>query len=117
MKKEEIRKIVKKHHNCYLHVDCVQALGKMDIDLKDIDLASFSAHKINGLKGSGFLVVRQHVQMAELISGGQQENHLRGGTANSPANIVLARTIRLALEKESSRGTGSECCTMLFMKL
>ena len=99
----EIREIVKKHHNCYLHVDCVQALGKMDIDLKDVDLASFSAHKINGLKGSGFLVAKQHVQMAELISGGQQENHLRGGTANSPANIVLARTVRLALEKREQQ--------------
>ncbi len=101
---DEIRETVKKHHNCYLHVDCVQALGKQDIDLKDVDLASFSAHKINGLKGSGFLVAKQHVQLAELISGGQQENHLRGGTANSPANIVLAKTVRLALEKRQQQG-------------
>ncbi len=95
---DEIKQIVKKYRNCYLHVDCVQALGKMDIDLKDIDLASFSAHKINGLKGSGFLVKKQHIDIAPLISGGQQENHLRGGTNNSPTNMVLAKTIRLALE-------------------
>jgi len=97
---KEIKAVVKKHHNCYLHIDCVQALAKNEIDLSDVDLASFSAHKINGLKGSGFLMARQHVQLAEVISGGQQENHLRGGTANSPANMVLAKTMRIALEKQ-----------------
>jgi len=94
----EIKKIVRKHHNTYLHVDCVQALGKEKIDLTDIDLASFSAHKIYGLKGSGFLIKKDHVQLVPLISGGQQENHLRGGTANAPANIVLGKTLRLALQ-------------------
>jgi len=95
---EEIKQIVRKYHNCYLHVDCVQAFGKMNIDLKDVDLASFSAHKIFGLKGSGFLMKKQHVDIAEVISGGQQEGHIRGGTANSPTNIVLGKTVRLAYE-------------------
>ncbi len=100
---EEIKKIVKKKPNCYLHVDCVQALGKLNLDFTDIDMASFSAHKIYGLKGSGFLMKKQHVQIAPLISGGQQENHLRGGTANSPSNIVLGKTVRLALEDLDSK--------------
>ena len=95
---DEVKKIVRKHHNTYLHVDCVQALGKMEIDLKDIDLASFSAHKINGLKGAGLLMKKQHVMMAELISAGQQENHLRGGTSNACTNILWGKTLRLALD-------------------
>ena len=95
---DAVKKNVRSYRNAYLHVDCVQALGKIAIDLQDIDLASFSAHKINGLKGSGFLVKKQHVQLAEVISGGQQEFHLRGGTANACSNIVLAKTLRLALE-------------------
>ena len=52
---EEIKQIVKKYDKIKLHFDMVQALGKLPIDLTDVDLASFSAHKIYGLKGSGLL--------------------------------------------------------------
>ncbi len=96
---EKIKEIVKKS-KAVLHVDCVQALGKLDLDLKNIDCASFSAHKINGLKGSGLLIKKQHIKMLPLINGGQQEMGLRGGTANAAANIVWAKTLRLALEKQ-----------------
>ncbi len=95
---DEIKKAVRKFPNCYLHCDCVQAIGKTDFDLTDIDLASISAHKIYGLKGSGVLIKKQHVQIAEIISGGKQEYHLRGGTSNAAANIVFFKTLRLALE-------------------
>ncbi len=98
---EEIKKIVKNYHNCYFHSDCVQALGKMEIDLSDIDLATFSAHKIYGLKGSGILVKRNHVQIAPVISGGQQESGLRGGTLNSPACILFGKTMRLAFQQQN----------------
>ena len=95
-----IKKIVKKQSHAYFHCDITQALGKTDVDLEDIDLASFSAHKIHGLKGSGVLVRKRHVEMEALISGGQQEFSLRGGTSNAPVNIVLAKTLRKALEKQ-----------------
>ncbi len=95
---DEVKKIVRRYPNCYLHVDCVQALGKMPLDFTDIDMASFSAHKIHGLKGSGILLKKQHVQLVPLISGGQQEGRLRGGTANAPANMVWGKTLRLAME-------------------
>ncbi len=95
---DEIKRIVRKFPNCYLHCDCVQAVGKIDFDLSDIDMASISAHKIYGLKGSGVLIKKQHVQIAEIISGGQQEYHLRGGTSNAAVNIVFSKTLRLALE-------------------
>ncbi|MFQ6791713.1 MAG: cysteine desulfurase family protein [Thomasclavelia sp.] len=95
---EEIKKIVKKHHKVKLHFDMVQALGKLPIDLTDVDLASFSAHKIYGLKGSGLLFKSHKTTIVPLINGGQQEYGLRGGTSNACTNIVFAKTLRLALE-------------------
>lgn len=95
---ESIAEVVKKHHGSYFHSDITQGLAKVNIDLSNVDMASFSAHKIHGLKGSGALIRKQHVPLVPIISGGQQEYSLRGGTSNSLANIVLAKTIRIALE-------------------
>lgn len=95
---EEIKSLLKKYELIKFHVDMVQALGKIPIDLNDIDCASFSAHKINGLKGSGILYKNHHTAIVPLINGGQQEFSLRGGTSNACTNIVLAKTLRLALE-------------------
>ena len=97
---DEIKQFIQKNTHALLHVDCVQALGKMPIDLKDIDMASFSAHKIHGLKGSGVLFCRQHVDLMPLICGGQQEFGRRGGTENALVNLMFAKTLRLALENQ-----------------
>lgn len=94
----EIGKIVKKHPGTYFHTDITQAIGKVNVDLTNVDMASFSAHKIHGLKGSGVLFRRIHINLSPLISGGQQEFSIRGGTSNALVNIVLAKTLRLALE-------------------
>lgn len=95
-----IKEIVKKHNGTYFHTDITQGFGKLPLDLSDIDMASFSAHKIHGLKGSGVLVKKRHVELLPLISGGQQEFGVRGGTSNALVNIVLAKTIRIALESK-----------------
>ncbi|MBO7698947.1 MAG: aminotransferase class V-fold PLP-dependent enzyme, partial [Erysipelotrichaceae bacterium] len=97
---EAIAEIVKKHSGTYFHTDITQGVGKVDIDLKNIDMASFSAHKIHGLKGSGVLIKKEFVNLLPLISGGQQELGIRGGTSNALANIVLAKTLRIALENK-----------------
>jgi len=97
---DEIKKIVKANPGTYFHSDITQAIGKIDVDLKDIDMASFSAHKIHGLKGSGVLYKKRHIEMLPLISGGQQEFGIRGGTSNACVNIVMAKTLRLALENK-----------------
>lgn len=86
---------------CKVHADCVQSFCKIDIPFKDLDLVSVSAHKIHGLKGSGMLIKKKNTVLRPIIQGGQQEQGLRGGTENAPANIVLAKTIRLAKEKQS----------------
>lgn len=95
---EEIKRLLKDYPLVKFHVDMVQALGKIKIDLNGIDCASFSAHKINGLKGSGLLFKRKSTTIVPLINGGQQEYGLRGGTSNACTHIVLAKTLRLALE-------------------
>ncbi len=97
---DEIKTYVKRNSRALMHVDCVQALGKIPISLKDIDLASFSAHKIHGLKGSGVLFCRQHLDLMPLICGGQQEFGRRGGTENALVNLMFAKTLRLALENQ-----------------
>lgn len=66
------------------HTDAVQMLGKSQIDLKawGVDYASFSAHKVSALKGSGALYIRKNAPFESLILGGGQERHRRGGTEN-----------------------------------
>lgn len=96
----EWTKVVKDNCKAFTHSDMVQALGNINIDFSNLDMATFSAHKINGVKGSGFLLIREHINMIPLFSGGDQEYGLRPGTENSPANIVLAKTVRIALENQ-----------------
>ena len=94
----ELAEIVKKRSRAYFHCDMTQAIGKTKVSFDNIDLASMSAHKIEGLKGSGILVKKMHVPMEALICGGEQEYGFRGGTSNAPLNMMFARTLRLALE-------------------
>ena len=95
---DEIANYVKKHTHAYMHVDMTQAIGKVAVDFKNIDLASISAHKLEGLKGSGILVKKVHVPFVPLINGGEQEYGIRGGTSNACVNMVFAKTLRFALE-------------------
>lgn len=98
---EEIAEIVKKKSHAYMHVDLTQSIGKVPVDLKYIDLASISAHKLEGLKGSGILIKKKHVPFEPVINGGEQEQGFRGGTSNACVNMVFAKTLRLALENSS----------------
>ena len=68
------------------HSDCVQSLGKIPVDVRDmgVDLASFSAHKIHGLKGCGALYIRNGLHIPPFIFGGGQEKGYRSGTENMP---------------------------------
>ncbi len=94
----EISEYVKKHSHAYMHVDLTQSIGKVPLDLSNVDLASISAHKLEGLKGSGILMKKSFVPFVPLINGGEQEYGLRGGTSNAPTDMVFAKTLRLALE-------------------
>lgn len=94
----EIASYVRHSTHAYMHVDLTQAVGKVKLDLSNVDLASISAHKLEGLKGSGILMRRKHVPFVPLINGGEQEFGLRGGTANAVTDMMFAKTLRLALE-------------------
>lgn len=81
-----IKEMVAQAHavGAFFHTDAVQAFGKMPLNLKDlnVDFASFSAHKVNALKGSGFIFSKKGSPLIPLILGGGQERHRRGGTEN-----------------------------------
>lgn len=76
--------IKKRNYNTVFHSDAVQALGKIPIDVKQInvDILSISSHKINGPKGIGALYVKKGICLEPIIFGGGQELNLRSGTEN-----------------------------------
>lgn len=98
---KELSELVKKRDpNIIFHTDATQFIGKLPINLQDefqnIDLLSFSGHKIHGPKGIGGLFIREGIKLAPLLYGGQQENGLRSGTENVPGIIGLAKACELA---------------------
>lgn len=84
---EEIaRKAKAKNENVRIHVDGVQAFGKIPLlpERWGIDFLVLSAHKLHGPKGVGAIYVRKGCRLAPLFGGGQQEGGLRSGTENVP---------------------------------
>lgn len=81
-----IKAMVEKAHavGAYFHSDLVQALGKFPFQLDElnVDLASFSSHKVYALKGTGLLYVKKGTPLKTLIDGGAQERYRRAGTEN-----------------------------------
>lgn len=94
---EEIGKLLK-NYNCYFHVDATQSIGKVNINFENVDLISFSAHKIFGLKGIGCLIKKEHIDITPQISGGKSTTIYRSGTPALPLIVSLAKALRLALE-------------------
>ena len=76
-------------------VDCVQAIGKLDMNLSDttIDYATISGHKIYAPKGIGLLYVREGSPLVPLLAGGGQEHGARGGTENLPGVADIAAVL------------------------
>ena len=86
-----------KRKGVLFHTDASQSFGKLDINVKNmnIDLLSASSHKIGGPKGCGFLYVREGINISPLIFGGGQERGLRGGTENVPAIVGFSMALEL----------------------
>src|SRR5699024_3993351 len=80
-----------KKHQIHFHCDAVQGIGKLNIDLEDlnVDTISISAHKIYGPKGVGCLYIRNPNKHFPLIYGGSQEKGLRAGTENVAGIVGL----------------------------
>jgi len=93
---EKIGKIAKEH--CIIfHTDAVQAVGKVPIDVKklNIDLLALSSHKIYGPKGVGALYVRNGVKLQTIAHGGGHEKGLRSSTYNTPGIVGLGKACEL----------------------
>ena len=94
---EEIGNILKKYPKIFFHVDATQAIGKINIDFTNIDLVSMSAHKFYGLKGSGILICKEHVELVPLMHGGGSLSVYRSGTLDLPGLVAFSKALRLAL--------------------
>ncbi len=93
-----LRQIIKKENpNTLFHSDITQAIGKVSVNLHDVDLASMSGHKIFGPKGIGFLFKKDNVHLTPLIHGSGKFTDLRGGTPPLPLIVALSKAIRIAL--------------------
>ncbi len=95
---EEIGKIVREHSDAVFHVDGVQAVGKIPIDLKnlEVDLFALSGHKLHAPQGIGALYIRDGVKLPPFIIGGSQERGRRGGTSAVPNIVGLGAACELA---------------------
>jgi len=96
---KEISKICKEKQIPF-HSDAVQAVGKMPIDVRDLELSamSISSHKLNGPKGIGAIYIKKGIKIEPLILGGGQENGIRSGTENVASIVGFGKACELAKE-------------------
>jgi len=87
------------------HTDATQSVGKLSIDLRDsfknVDLLSFSGHKLHAPKGIGALFIRRGTPCRPYLLGGHQEDGRRAGTENVAFIVGLARALELAMENRN----------------
>lgn len=96
---EEIGAFLKEYApKCFFHVDMTQSVGKKEIDLTNVDLASFSGHKIYGMKGIGALIKKEKIELVPLIHGGKSTTIYRSGTPMLPLIVSLSKALRLISE-------------------
>ncbi|MGH9197575.1 MAG: cysteine desulfurase family protein, partial [Acidimicrobiia bacterium] len=102
----EAVRIVREASRALIHSDTVQGLGKIPVDVAalDVDLASFSAHKIGGPKGVGALYVRRQTPLETLTHGGGQERDLRSGTPNVSGVVGFGVAAELATSDVDAEG-------------
>lgn len=98
----EIAKIAH-DHNVLFHSDMVQGVGLYNIDLSNVDLASFSGHKFGAIKGTGILYKKAGIDIEPILKGGGQENGLRSGTENVLGALDMADCLRYTIDKWNSK--------------
>lgn len=101
---EEIGRICRSR-KIYLHTDAVQSFTKTKLDVKrfNVDLASFSAHKLHGPKGIGALYVRKGTDFEAFLHGGHQEGGRRAGTENIPAIAGFGKAVEISNETDLTK--------------
>ena len=92
-----VRQVIRKNNeNCILHSDMTQAIGKVNINVNDVDLATISSHKIYGPKGIGLLYKTRGLVLTPLLYG--HDDSLVPGTPPLPLIVSFAKALRLALK-------------------
>lgn len=85
------------------HVDAVQALAKVATEVylpERVDFATFSSHKFHGLRGVGFVYIKEGKKITPLLTGGGQEKEMRSTTENVAGIAATAKALRLAMENQ-----------------
>jgi cysteine desulfurase len=104
---QDVAAIAAKTHKvgALLHCDAVQAAGKVEVDFRarGADLMTLSAHKLNGPRGVGALVMDRRVDLKPLVHGGGQEQGLRGGTENLAGIVGFGKAAELAAHELKQR--------------
>lgn len=101
---QNLARITREHSGALFHTDAAQTVGKIPLSVKelDVDLMTFSAHKIYGPKGIGALYVapRQHkIKLFPLLHGGGHESGMRSGTLNVAGIVGFAKAVELAIKE------------------
>ena len=87
------------------HVDAVQALAKVATEVylpERVDFATFSSHKFHGLRGVGFVYIKEDKKITPLLTGGGQEKEMRSTTENVAGIAATAKALRLAMENQEA---------------
>jgi len=97
---QEIGRIVHENSEAAFHVDGVQAVGKIPINLENVDLFALSGHKLHAPQGIGALYIRKGISLSPMIIGGGQEQGRRAGTSAVPNIVGFGAACRLAREDD-----------------
>lgn len=111
---------IAKNKGILFHTDAVQAVGKIPVDVKDLDVdfLSMSAHKIYGPKGVGATYIRKGIKIDPLIHGGHHEKNRRAGTENVPGIVGFGKAAELAQEElETERKRLTELRDILYHEI
>ncbi len=106
---EEIGALLREKEVAF-HTDAVQVYGLLPLTMKTlpVDMLSVSSHKINGPKGTGFLYVRNGINISPTVTGGEQERKRRAGTENVPSIVGFAKLLSWPLRNKKSDGTNTD---------
>ncbi|GEN82199.1 aminotransferase V [Sporosarcina luteola] len=94
--------LIKRNSRAIFHSDCVQSFGKLPVSMEElgVDAITISAHKVNGLKNSGVLLLKKGIKPSPINFGGGQENGIRSGTVSVPNAVAMAKAMRISSVKE-----------------
>ena len=101
----EIAALLEDRPTVSFHVDAVQALAKVATEVylpERVDFATFSSHKFHGLRGVGFVYIKEGKKITPLLTGGGQEKEMRSTTENVAGIAAIAKALRLAMENQEA---------------